>query len=100
MSDASPEAIKQQVRLYLKVFAALMVLTCVTVAVSYIHFSVALGIFVALAIASLKGGMVAGFFMHLSHEKPIIYWILIMTFLFFVILMTVPMITIFTVGPT
>jgi cytochrome c oxidase subunit 4 len=64
----SPEAIRRQAKLYVMIFAALMVLTVVTVAVSYLHLSPALAILVALLIAGIKGSMVAAYFMHLISE--------------------------------
>ena len=53
--------------------------------------AVPIAITVALIIATMKGSMVAGVFMHLSHESKWIYGALILTVLGFVILMLVPM---------
>ena len=65
---------------YFKILLALFVLTVVTVGVTYIDFgSVALGIIVGLLIASVKGFLVAGNFMHLFDEVKSIYWLLILT---------------------
>jgi cytochrome c oxidase subunit IV len=86
----SPEAIRRQTKLYVMVFAALMVLTVVTVAVSYLHLPVHLAILVALVIAGIKGSMVAAYFMHLISEKKAIYAILILTVAFFIVLMAMP----------
>jgi cytochrome c oxidase subunit 4 len=86
----SPEAIRRQTKLYVMVFAALMVLTVVTVAVSYLHLPVHLAILVALLIAGIKGSMVAAYFMHLISEKKAIYAILILTVAFFIVLMAMP----------
>lgn len=59
-------------RTYIIVLAALLVLTAVTVAASGIHFgSPAINVIVALGIASLKASLVALFFMHLLHDKPL-----------------------------
>lgn len=59
-------------RTYLIVLAALLALTAVTVAVAGIHFrSPAVNVIVALGIASLKASLVALFFMHLLHDKPL-----------------------------
>jgi cytochrome c oxidase subunit 4 len=86
----SPEAIRRQTKLYVLVFAALMVLTVVTVAVSYLHLPIHLAILVALLIAGIKGSMVAAYFMHLISEKKAIYAILILTVAFFIVLMAMP----------
>jgi cytochrome c oxidase subunit 4 len=72
------------------VFVTLMVLTILTVAVSYFHMPVALAILVALAIAAFKGSLVAAVFMHLAHERKVIYWVLLLTVVFFIALMIIP----------
>jgi cytochrome c oxidase subunit 4 len=87
-------AIRKQTRIYVAVFAALAVLTVITVAISYIpalHERPALGITVALAIALIKGSLVAAYFMHLIDERKAIYSILILTAVFFAVLMATPL---------
>lgn len=73
------------------VFAALVVGTILTVLVSKIHFGAADSntgnILVGLAIALVKGFLVAGFFMHLISERIMIYTIMIATVFFFAGLM-------------
>ena|SRR5947208_1377327 len=86
----SPEAIRRQTKLYIMVFASLMALTVITVAVSYLHLQPPLAILVALMIAAIKGSMVAAYFMHLISEKKAIYAILALTVAFFVVLMLMP----------
>lgn len=73
------EDIQKHIKVYTGIFLALMALTVITVLVSYLHLPIALAILVALAIAAFKGSLVAGFFMHLFQEKPIILWILLLT---------------------
>jgi cytochrome c oxidase subunit 4 len=93
MDAHAADDIKAHVRTYLMVFGALMVLTVLTVGVSYLDVSVPMAILVALAIATVKGSLVAGFFMHLLHEKKVIYWVLVLTVVFFVFLMAIPLFT-------
>jgi caa(3)-type oxidase subunit IV len=88
------ESIKNSIRTYWMVGAALFVFTVITVAVNQVHLAVPLAITVALIIASIKGSMVASVFMHLSHEKKWIYGALLLTVLGFIILMTVPIFTV------
>ena len=83
-TDARDSAV--DVRPYLAVFAALMVLTAVTVAVSYLELATAPAVVLALAIACGKAALVALSFMHLSHERAMIYWPLGLTAVFFVAL--------------
>ena len=90
MSGHSPEAIKKEVRTYLAVFAALAFLTVVTVAASYLHLALPHAIVLALFIASIKGGLVAFFFMHLRAEKKIVWLVLAFAILFFFILLLYP----------
>ena len=66
---------------------ALFVFTAVTVAASYFDFgSVAIAIIVGLTIAFVKGFLVAGNFMHLLDEVRPIYWLLMLTVVFFLVL--------------
>jgi len=94
MAEHSAEEIRKHVRVYMAVFAALAVLTVVTVGVSFLHIqSVAATVAIALIIACIKGSLVAGYFMHLITEERIIYWVLILTVVFFIVLMLVPLLT-------
>ncbi len=94
MSDANGHVdIDHHVKIYMTVFAALAVLTAVTVAVSYLHISVMMAIVVALFIAVIKGSLVACYFMHLISEKKLIYSVLALTVLFFFFALLIPMIT-------
>lgn len=54
--------------LFIAVWAALMVLTAVTVEVSTIHLGF-LNVVAAMAIASVKASLVVFFFMHLKYEN-------------------------------
>lgn len=94
MSSAhTPEEIRKEVRTYMTVFAALMLLTVVTVVVSYLRLAIPVAVLVALVIATIKGGMVASFFMHLIHERRLIFWVLLLAVAFFVFLMFIPLLT-------
>ena len=93
MDAHSVDDIKKSVRTYMMVFGALMVATIITVAVSYVHLPVAAAVTVALVVATIKGSLVAMFFMHLLHERKLIYWVLTLTVIFFVFLMFVPLFT-------
>jgi cytochrome c oxidase subunit IV len=53
---------------YIGIFLALVVLTILTVKVSYYDFGEA-NVVVAMLIATTKAGLVATFFMHLRHDK-------------------------------
>jgi cytochrome c oxidase subunit 4 len=84
------ESIRKETRTYINVFIALAVLTAVTVGISYFHMPPVAAIGVALLVAIFKGSLVAGFFMHLFHERKLIYWVLILTVLFFLFLLFYP----------
>ena len=86
--------IQKHVRVYITVFVSLMALTLITVAVSYLHLPVHQAIFVALLIATIKGSLVACYFMHLINEKKLIYWVMALTVAFFVVLLFVPVFTV------
>ncbi len=61
---------------YWVVFGALAALTVLTVGVSYLHLPIRVAVAVALFIASVKGGLVIAYFMHLISERAIIFSIL------------------------
>jgi cytochrome c oxidase subunit IV len=85
--------IDRHVRIYITVFVALMVLTIVTVAISYLHLSVPIAVTVALLVATIKGSLVACYFMHLISEKKLIYAVLALTLAFFIVLLALPALT-------
>jgi len=91
MSGHSAEEIKKETRVYILVFVALAALTLVTVGVSYLHLSMGAAIALALFIAAIKGSLVAAFFMHLISERKLIYAVLILTAVFFVALIFLPL---------
>jgi cytochrome c oxidase subunit 4 len=92
MADhASHADIDRQVKIYVLVFAALLVLTMVTVAVSRLHLPVASAVAVALVVATVKGGLVASYFMHLVSERKLIYWVLGITVAFFLAVLLLPL---------
>ena len=90
-SDHDIIDIQRHIKVYMTIFAALAVLTIITVAASYLDLSTGEAILLALTIASVKGSLVAGYFMHLIDEKALITWILMLTAGFFFILMFIPM---------
>ena len=93
----SPEEFKKHLNRYYVVFVALLCLTGITVGVSYLKLNRPLAITVALIIASIKAGLVAGVFMHLLDEKKVIYAVLLLTALFFAFLLLIPSLTVFEV---
>lgn len=93
MESVPIDEVKRSVRTYILVFVALMVLTVITVAISTLHLNVAAAVTAALIVATIKGSLVAGFFMHLISERKLIYATLILTAVFFVALMFLPVST-------
>jgi cytochrome c oxidase subunit 4 len=85
--------IDRHVKVYITVFVALMVLTVITVAISYLDLSVPMAVTVALFVAIVKGSLVAGYFMHLVSEKKLIYAVLVLTIVFFAVLLALPVLT-------
>ncbi len=85
---SSPEAIAKAIRKYMVVFAVLLCGTVLTVGMYYVHIpSVPVTIAVALVIATVKAGFVAGYFMHLIDERKTIYGVLVCTVFFLIGLM-------------
>ena len=86
--------IDRHVKVYITVFVALMVLTIITVAISRFHLPVAYAVTMALLVATIKGSLVACYFMHLISEKKLIIAVLALTAVFFVVLLTLPVVTV------
>ena len=85
--------LKKHVRTYLMVFGGLMILTLVTVGVRYLHLPVVVAILLALAIAMVKGALVACYFMHLISERKLILIIMLATVFFFFGVLLGPVLT-------
>lgn len=94
MAGHSTHEMKQHLQIYMRVFVALLVFTGVTVGLAYFHLSPFWAVFLAMLVACTKGGLVAGYFMHLIGEKKIILWCLVLTLFMFAVLMIVPVLTI------
>lgn len=93
MSTDTAEDIKKHVKVYIFVFVALAALTIITVGLSYLHLPTHWAILFALIVATVKGSLVACYFMHLISEKKVIYWVLAVCVFFFIFLMALPTFT-------
>ncbi len=85
--------IQKHIKTYIGVFIALACLTALTVAISYLHLPTKEAILVALFVATIKSSLVAAYFMHLISEKKLILYVLVLTAVFFVVLMALPALT-------
>lgn len=70
---------------YIKTFFALIVLTVLTVSVSYIHLPAILEWSVALSIVMVKVGLVLSIFMHFNQVPRYLYWATALLTLFFIV---------------
>ncbi len=91
--EMTVEEVKKHVKKYYVVFGALLCLTIVTVGISYLHLPIFQAIVLAMIVASMKGGLVAAYFMHLIDEKKIIYSMLWLTLVLFAFCMLIPLFT-------
>ncbi|MFM2197850.1 MAG: hypothetical protein RLZZ505_1282 [Verrucomicrobiota bacterium] len=89
MAD-SIEAIQKAKKTYLMVFGALLIGTVVTVLVATVpaldiggHGFDMWDAILGLIIATTKSTLVAAIFMHLNHEKKLIYWVFFGVIFFF-----------------
>jgi caa(3)-type oxidase subunit IV len=81
MAD-SPEAIRKSLRLYKMIGGVLFAGTIITVLVASVE-ALDIGehgfdkwdMILGLTIATIKASLVAAIFMHLNHEKRLIYWL-------------------------
>lgn len=60
-------------RLYLGVYLALLALTAVTVASALVGVGPLLAVTFAVGVASMKASLIGWYFMHLSHERALVY---------------------------
>lgn len=90
MGGHTAEEIRGEIRRYWIIGLALFLLTIITVTVSYLHVEPHLAVIIALLIAGIKAGLVAAVFMHLISEKQAVYALLLLTAVFFAMLMIVP----------
>ena len=79
------------IKIYMLVFLWLGIFTVATVAARYLEMEVFWAVTVAVIIATIKAAIVAAYFMHLKFEGKIIYGFLALTALFWITLMTLPM---------
>lgn len=93
MADASHDLSKTK-KAYATVGIALLVFTCVTVTIGLVPiFDLGppgpdgIDFLIGLAVATVKASLVALIFMHLNHEKGLVYKILLFTVLFAIGLM-------------
>ena len=94
MGDHANHAdIDRQVRTYILIFVTLMALTFVTVAISRLDLPVPAAVALALVVASIKGGLVASYFMHLISERKLIWWVLWFTISCFIAVLLLPVVT-------
>ena len=67
---------------YLNVLGALLILTVITVAASYVHFGGPFNILIAMLIATIKGALICLFFMHLKYDNRVNQVVFISAFVF------------------
>ncbi|MBN2295841.1 MAG: cytochrome C oxidase subunit IV family protein [Pirellulales bacterium] len=78
------------IRVLLGVFAVLMVLTTITVSVSYFDFG-ALNLFVAISVATMKAALVALYFMHLRYDNLFYAFVLLVGVAFLGLFLSITM---------
>lgn len=94
MSGTSAEEIRKHLKVYYIVFASLAALTLITVAVASLDLDIGKAVLVAMVVASIKGSLVACYFMHLISERGLVFWVLGICAVFFIALMMLPVLTV------
>jgi cytochrome c oxidase subunit 4 len=81
------EHIRGHIKVYVLIFAMLILGTIVTVAISYKDFGAPwINITIGLIIATIKASLVAGWFMHLVSERRMVHSILVVCGFMFAVL--------------
>jgi len=95
MAGAHEDDIGRHVRVYMAVFAALIVGTVTTVYVSRLDIPHPWNFVVGLGIACVKASLVAMIFMHLKLERGgVVWWVLGICAILFMVLMLIPMLAV------
>jgi caa(3)-type oxidase subunit IV len=77
------EDLQKHVKTYVKIGIILGIATIITVGLSYVELSThGMNIIVGMIVAAIKASLVGLIFMHLNHERSLIYKILVFTTLF------------------
>ena len=87
---AEPLAHVVDPRVLVAVFAALIALTAITVAVSYFDFG-AMNLFVAMSVATVKATLVALWFMHLRYDSPYYAFLFLVAVVFLGLFLSITM---------
>ena len=83
------EAIQKSIKWYFIIGGLLIVFSIATVGLSYVELPThSLNILVGMILATIKASMVALIFMHLNHERTLIYKILAFTVVLAIVLFT------------
>ncbi len=84
---SSVEEVNKSVRAFMKVGAALFVLTLFTVWLSTVEMPTHnMNILIGMIVAAVKASLVCLIFMHLNHERSVIYKVLAFTAVFAIVL--------------
>jgi cytochrome c oxidase subunit 4 len=85
----SPEEVAKHVKTYLKVGMTLLFLTAVTVWLSYVDFGThSRNMAIGLIVATFKTSLVVLIFMHMNHERPLIYKFMLFSMLLLGVMFT------------
>ena len=82
------------------IFGALLVLTFLTVGVTYVDFGYNMNLLVAMAIALVKAALVGLYFMHLRWDAPLNGFILVASLLFVTLFITISLVDTGQYAPT
>jgi cytochrome c oxidase subunit 4 len=69
MSHTTETTPVNHTKTYLKIFGALFILTIIEVAIAQMHIPYGMMVTILIALALVKAGLVAVYFMHLKYEK-------------------------------
>lgn len=96
---SSAEEVRKSLKTYLFVFGALAALTAVTVGVSTLglkmDWPITVAVIIAMIVAITKGSLVGAYFMHLNHERGVIWQIIFVCIIFFLVLLLIPSLTLY-----
>ena len=90
MAELSTPDIKQEVKKHLVIYGFLLFLTAINFIVSKLSLLGEYTVVIVLTVALAQGVLIVCYFMHLISEKKLIHFVLILTVIFFLGLLLLP----------
>lgn len=86
----NPLDIQKEIKKHITIYIWLLILTAINFSLSRMHLSATQTLIGVLSIAAIQAALVLCYFMHLLSEKKLTHFVLILTVVFFLALISLP----------